>query len=91
MDEKWEIFAEGDVLFLHRSWTGFGIYEVSFTEANGGFRIAEGVVESDRDRYCSRSDELECVMVELMVRSLLLGEAATELRELSEKLWGPSR
>ncbi|MGH3382548.1 MAG: hypothetical protein ACRDP6_48255 [Actinoallomurus sp.] len=91
MDEKWEIFAEGNTLFMHRSWTGYGIYEVSFVEAGGGFVIAEGVVESDRDRYRSRSDELECVMVELMMRSLLLGEAATELRGLSEKLWGSYR
>ncbi|GLY83364.1 hypothetical protein Airi02_012940 [Actinoallomurus iriomotensis] len=91
MDEKWEIFAEGNTLFMHRSWTGYGIYEVSFVEANGGFGIAESVVESDRGRYRSRSDELECVMIELMMRSLLLGEAATELRGLSEKLWGAYR
>lgn len=91
MDEKWEIFAEGNTLFMHRSWTGYGIYEVSFVEANGGFGIAEGVVESEGDRYRPRSDELEGVMVELMIRSLLLGETVTELRGLSEKLWGSYR
>jgi len=88
MDEKWNIFVEGDELFMHRSWTGHGIYQVSFTAASGGFGIAEGVVESNRDRYRSRSDEFECVMIELLIRSLLLGEDPTELRE---KLWGPSR
>ena len=88
MDEKWNIFVEGDELFMHRSWTGLGIYQMSFTATNGGFRIAEGVVESDRDRYRARSDEFECVMVELLIRSILLGEEPTELRE---KLWGRSR
>ncbi|WP_433180673.1 hypothetical protein [Actinoallomurus sp. CA-150999] len=88
MDEKWDIFAEGDRLFMHRSWTGYGIYEVSFVGAEGGVRISAGVVESDRDRYRSRSDEFDGVMLELLIRSVLLGEAATELRE---KLWGRSR
>ena len=87
MDEKWNIFVEGAELFMHRSWTGLGIYQISFTAADGGFSIAEGVVESDRDRYRARSDEFECVMVELLIRSILLGEEPTELHE---KLWGPS-
>ncbi|MFB9832865.1 hypothetical protein [Actinoallomurus acaciae] len=88
MDEKWDIFVEGGKLFMHRSWTGYGIYEVSFVGADGGVRIAEGVVESDESRYRSRSDEFDCVMVELLIRSLLLGEAATELRT---RLWPRSR
>lgn len=88
MDEKWNIFVEDDELFIHRSWTGHGIYRLSFTAVNGGVGIAEGVVESDGDRYRSRSDEFECVMVELLIRSILLGEEPTELRE---KLWGSPR
>jgi len=55
MDEKWNIFVEGDVLFMHRSWTGRGIYEASFAPADGGGRrIASVVVEGDRERYRSR-------------------------------------
>jgi hypothetical protein len=73
---------------MHRSWTGYGIHEVSFISAGGGVRIAEGIVESDGSRYRSRSDEFDCVMVELLIRSVLLGEAATELRT---KLWPRSR
>ena len=26
MDEKWDVFVEDRVVFLHRSWTGYGIY-----------------------------------------------------------------
>lgn len=29
VDEKWDVFAEDDVVFLHRSWTGNGIYEAT--------------------------------------------------------------
>ncbi|MFD6437163.1 hypothetical protein [Streptomyces venezuelae] len=30
MDEKWNVFVEDDVLFMHRSWTGYGVYEATF-------------------------------------------------------------
>ena len=30
MNDKWVAFMENDRLFLHRSWTGIGIYEVRF-------------------------------------------------------------
>lgn len=87
MDEKWDIFAEGNQLFMHRSWTGYGIYELSFAEVDGGFQITTGVVESDSERYRSRSDEFDCLLIEALIRSVLLGDPATELRE---KLWGRS-
>ncbi|MFD9949738.1 hypothetical protein ACFWYW_28580 [Nonomuraea sp. NPDC059023] len=86
MDEKWNIFMENDVLFLHRSWTGHGIYEVSFAAVEGGGRrIAEGVVESDPERHRTGADtvdhEYDGLMVELVIRTILLGKAAPELFE----------
>ncbi|MFB6812707.1 hypothetical protein [Streptomyces sp. NPDC056387] len=82
MDEKWNVFAEGDVLFLHRSWTGRGIYEASFAPATGGGRrIISAVVEADRERYRSRGDEYDCLMMELIISAIVLGEPAVELRD----------
>lgn len=81
MDEKWNAFVEGDVLFLHRSWTGRGIYEVSFAPAMGGGReIASAVVESDPARYRRTGDAYDCLMMELIISATILGEPATELR-----------
>lgn len=58
MDGRWHVFAEGPVVFLHRSWTGHGIFEATFAPADGGgWRIAEAVVERDQDRY--RGDDAE--------------------------------
>src|SRR5690349_3149953 len=63
MDEKWNVFFEGDVLFVHRSWTGHGIYEASFARvAEGGRKIASAVVEGDRERYRSMGDEYDRLM-----------------------------
>lgn len=83
MDEKWNVFVEGDVLFMHRSWTGRGVYEVSFApapEAGRGRRIASAVVEADGERFRSRGDEFHCVMMELVISAIVLGEPAAELR-----------
>ncbi|WP_328834772.1 hypothetical protein [Streptomyces europaeiscabiei] len=82
MDEKWNVFVEGDVLFMHRSWTGHGVYEVSFAPAAGrGRRIASAVVEVDGERYRSRGDEYDCLMMELIISAIVLGEPAAELRD----------
>jgi hypothetical protein len=93
MDEKWDVFAEDDVVFLHRSWTGRGIFEATFAQADGGgWRIAEAVVERDRARYRSEDDEYDCLMLELVLSSIALGEPAQELRtklvELTRKRSG---
>jgi hypothetical protein len=47
MDDKWDLVVEGDTLFAHRSWTGFGMYSVSFLEVEGGRRVSQVWVESD--------------------------------------------
>ena len=37
MDEKWDVFVEDQVAFLHRSWTGNGMFEATFSPAGGGW------------------------------------------------------
>jgi hypothetical protein len=59
MIDKWLAFMEDDRLFLHRSWTGDGIYEVTFaakqTEVTLGgetsFVVTSARVETDPRRY----------------------------------------
>ncbi|MEV4595915.1 hypothetical protein AB0K15_00765 [Amycolatopsis sp. NPDC049253] len=93
MDEKWNVFCEGDVLFMHRSWTGHGIYEASFARVSeGGRRIASAVVEGDRERYRSMGDERDRLMLELVISAIVLGEPAADLwaglRELTGRASG---
>ncbi|QDY80996.1 hypothetical protein [Streptomyces qinzhouensis] len=81
MDEKWNAFAEDETLFLHRSWTGRGVYEAVFAPVNGGGRqISGAVVERDPEFYKNTDDAYDCVMLELVISSIVLGEPATELR-----------
>ncbi|MBB6439531.1 hypothetical protein [Streptomyces candidus] len=81
MDEKWNVFAEGDVLCMHRSWTGHAVYEASFAPViGGGRRIASAVVEADAERYRRTGDEYDCLMMELIISAIILGEPAADLR-----------
>ena len=56
MNDKWFAFMEDDCLYLHRSWTGLGIYEVTFAAKETGFMITSARVESDPESYKRDSD-----------------------------------
>ncbi|GAA3033934.1 hypothetical protein FHS39_002381 [Streptomyces olivoverticillatus] len=96
MDEKWDVFTEGSVVFLHRSWTGHGIFQATFAPADeGGWQITAAVVERDRRRYRGDDDEYNCLMLELLISAVVLGEPAQEprakLAELTRKAPGRRR
>ncbi|MEW2139495.1 hypothetical protein AB0892_23400 [Streptomyces sp. NPDC005409] len=81
MDEKWNVFTEGEVVFLHRSWTGHGVFAATFAPVDGGgWRIVRAVVERDAERYRGTDDAYDCVMLELVISAIVLGEPATDLR-----------
>ncbi|MFF5480936.1 hypothetical protein ACFY5C_26890 [Streptomyces sp. NPDC012935] len=81
MDEKWNVFAEGEVVFLHRSWTGRGVFAATFAPVDdGGWRIASAVVERDPQRYRGTDDDYDCLMLELVLSAIVLGEEAQDLR-----------
>ncbi|MXG30210.1 hypothetical protein [Streptomyces sp. YIM 132580] len=81
MDEKWDVFTEGEVVFFHRSWTGYGVFAATFApDDTGGWRIASAVVERDSERYGRTDDAYDCVMLELVITAIVLGEPAPELR-----------
>nr|WP_223243870.1 hypothetical protein [Streptomyces sp. CBMA156] len=80
MDEKWIVFTEGNVVFLHRSWTGHGIFQATFAPADGGGRrITAAVVERNRKRYRG-DDEYNRLMLEWLISGIVLGEPAQELK-----------
>lgn len=73
MDDKWHALVEGQRLYLHRSWTGMGVYEVEFTADADGWRIIHAVVAGDHDSYRRRDDEYESAFLEAVIEWALLG------------------
>jgi hypothetical protein len=81
MDEKWDVFVEDRVAFLHRSWTGYGIYAATFSPIDtGDWRISAAVVESDPSRYRGNSPEFDRVLMELILCGLAGVEDVANLR-----------
>jgi hypothetical protein len=73
MDDRWDAYVEADRLFLHRSWTGLGIYEAQFAEADGGWRICEAVVAGDGTTYRREDAERESLRLLWTITGVLLG------------------
>lgn len=77
MNEKWIVFAEEEVVLLHRSWTGHGLFAATFAPVDGGGRrIAGAVVERDTERYEGTDDAYDCILLELVLAAIVLGEPA---------------
>jgi hypothetical protein len=67
MEDKWFIFYEEPWLHLHRSWTGFCIYQVRLEATADGDRMAEALVNRDPEQY--RETDL---MADAMLLAVLL-------------------
>lgn len=51
MEDHWFNYMEEDRLYLHRSWTGFCIYEISFEPTQNGYHVREVWVNRSPDQY----------------------------------------
>lgn len=78
MDDKWAMFLEGNVLHLHRSWTGLCVYQVTFERREGRFVATDTVAEYSEGHH---DEELLRQLIDLW----LLGDSA----RLSDR--GPGR
>jgi hypothetical protein len=72
-DDRWHAVVEERRLFLHRSSTGCGIYEVQFESRGEGRRIVELLMCGDADVHRRGSDEAHVLHVEAIIDSVLLG------------------
>jgi hypothetical protein len=77
MDDKRFSFVEHDRLFLHRSWTGHGLFECQFESHEGHWTITGAVVEGDLTVYRrdGHSDDYESQLLERIILRVLLGVA----------------
>jgi ADP-ribose pyrophosphatase YjhB (NUDIX family) len=67
MEEKWFAWFDQPVLHLHRSWTGFCIYQVSFVSDGGGWRASSALVNRNSKQYsCTNDDEDRKIISQLI-------------------------
>ena len=75
MEDKWFIFLEGDVLYLHRSWTGTCVYVVRLVERDGASVVDEAWVNRNPAEYTSTDDEYDARLLGFLIDRLLLGRS----------------
>jgi len=88
MNQHWFAWFEESVLYLHRSWTGFCIYEVNFVFDGEGWRANSAIVNRDSKQWSSKYEgyrkEIERLIEVLLVNGpteprldrMLVGEAS---------------
>lgn len=70
MEEKWFSYFEGNVLYQHRSWTGFCIDKVHFEKDGEGLRATHAEVNRDPGQYGGVENAEDVRRIEAMVREL---------------------
>ena len=81
MEERWDALVEDDRLHLHRSWTGYGVYEADFAQEGGGRRIvAARGSKVTRDRA-----DVHGAFLEILVFNVLLGRSPRDVRDVWER------
>lgn len=76
MEDKWFVYWKDGSLYFHRSWTGYCVYVVRFTEETAGWRMVEADVNRDPGQYRETSDERDAEMIPFLVDVLLLRRPA---------------
>ena len=74
MEDKWFMFVEDDTLYIHRSWTGFCIYQLALIKEGTNYVAGEAFANRDVSQYSGTSDLYDEKMSLFLVDFLLLQE-----------------
>ncbi len=68
MEDKWFIYFEDNKLYIHRSWTGFCIYIVSFTD---DYKISDVIVNRNPDEYTETNIKRDMIALQMRINALV--------------------
>jgi len=74
MEDKWFIYLEDRVLYFHRSWTGFCIYQLHLEPAGDCWAVTEVWVNRDSEQYKATPDDYDNALLSFLIDNLLLGK-----------------
>jgi hypothetical protein len=72
MNDKWFAWYAAPVLHLHRSWTGFRIYEVRFRRQAARWRAVAARVNRDPEQYSATDDRADQRQIAELIDLLLI-------------------
>ncbi len=83
MDDHWFIFFEKNRLYIHRSWTGYCIYVVSFEHNQRDQVACEIRVNRNPKQYRTTDDDYDVKMAFWVIDCILLGQMDSQMPESS--------
>ena len=69
MEDKWFVFYEEPWLYLHRSWTGYCVYQVRFTPIADGVQCVESLANRDAHQYRGTDDTRDALLLGILLDS----------------------
>jgi hypothetical protein len=75
MEDKWFLFTEEDTLYIHRSWTGYCIYQLGFIKESINYFVGKGFVNRDQSQYSGTDDSYDEKMAVFLIDHLLLNKS----------------
>ncbi len=73
MENKWFVFMEHDTLHIHRSWTGYCIYQVAFERYAQWYRVCSAVVNRNPEQYAQTDNDYDVKVLDYVIASEILG------------------
>jgi hypothetical protein len=74
MEDKWFIFAEHNTLYIHRSWTGYCIYQLTLIKEDTKYAVSEAFANRDETQYSGGENPYDEKLVMFLIDHLLLGK-----------------
>lgn len=73
MEDKWFIYYDNEWLYIHRSWTGYGIYKAQLHQTTNGFSIQAFWAERNPEKHNYEYDQTDIEQFTRLIARLLLG------------------
>ncbi len=77
MEEKWFIYYEGGILFFHRSWTGFCIFELHLVQDGAVYTVSKIFANRDEHQYTGKDNVYDGNLIMFLVDTLLLNRPSS--------------
>lgn len=90
MEDKWFIYLYCKTLHLHRSWTGFCVYQVEFERAADKYIVRRALVNRNPTQYQATDNAYDSQLLHFLISNLLL-DKRIEYPVPSKSSNGPSK
>jgi len=75
MEDRWFMFTEADTFYVHRSWTGYCIYQLTLIKDGTNYVVGEAYANRDENQYSGGNDPYDEKLLIFLIDHLLLRQS----------------